>query len=372
MNGQWIGKYAGSNSGEIIVNLDEMSDHYKGVAFLKDENKQLPLIVAILKTNDKSTAFQFKTQEIYSFNPMTRIVDIWDNVKVLFPGVTFPKEAEINGDWNDESLTMQWSTDIGTTGSATTMLPKSKANILSEYVPLVMDWDGFKKYISELEGRKYLFRGQSNTWRLRTRFHRTGRADLGRFLTEDIQILHKHLSARTRHIFNLTVGDENGAFFNLVQHHGYPTPLLDWTYSPYVAAFFAYREILNSIAAKSADDRKVRIFIFDQKQWRKNIEQILQLDMPFPYFSIVEFIAIDNERMIPQQAVSSLTNVDDIENYIHSKENAEKKYLHVIDLPVNERPKVMRELSYMGITAGSLFPGLDGACEELKERFFEI
>jgi hypothetical protein len=25
--------------------------------------------------------------------------------------------------------------------------------------------------------------------------------------------------------------------------------------------------------------------------------------------------------------------------------------------------------NYMGITAGSLFPGLDGACEELKERF---
>jgi len=26
----------------------------------------------------------------------------------------------------------------------------------------------------------------------------------------------------------------------------------------------------------------------------------------------------------------------------------------------------------MGITAGSLFPGLDGACEELRERFFEF
>ena len=47
-------------------------------------------------------------------------------------------------------------------------------------------------------------------------------------------------------------------------------------------------------------------------------------------------------------------------------------YLRAIDLPVGERKKVIRELGYMGITAGSLFPGLDGACEELKERNFEI
>jgi hypothetical protein len=49
-----------------------------------------------------------------------------------------------------------------------------------------------------------------------------------------------------------------------------------------------------------------------------------------------------------------------------------KTYLRVIDLPVGERMLVMNELAYMGITAGSLFPGLDGACEELRERFFAL
>lgn len=34
--------------------------------------------------------------------------------------------------------------------------------------------------------------------------------------------------------------------------------------------------------------------------------------------------------------------------------------------------EVMRELSYMGITAGSRFPGHDGACEELRERNFDV
>jgi len=74
--------------------------------------------------------------------------------------------------------------------------------------------------------------------------------------------------------------------------------------------------------------------------------------------------------MIPQQAASTVTNIDDIETYIRSKETKDKVYLTAIDLPTREPRNVIRELSFMGITAGSLFPGLDGACEELRERNF--
>jgi len=76
--------------------------------------------------------------------------------------------------------------------------------------------------------------------------------------------------------------------------------------------------------------------------------------------------------MILQQAASTVTNVDDIELFIKRVElpNA-VPYLQVIDLPKSERRNVMNELAYMGITAGALFPGLDGACEELAERNFD-
>jgi hypothetical protein len=143
-----------------------------------------------------------------------------------------------------------------------------------------------------------------------------------------------------------------------VQHHGYPAPLLDWTYSPYVGAFFAYQKIKNSQARNATADDKVRISYFH-----------VQSD------ALARYLQPDSKSYImsaPQQSISTITNIDDIESYIRSKESAEQRYLRVIDLPLGERPHVMRELSVMGITAGSLFPGLDGACEELKERNLDL
>jgi len=119
-------------------------------------------------------------------------------------------------------------------------------------------------------------------------------------------------------------------------------------------------------------DAKVRIHVFDQENWRKDLNQVLFLVAPRLHVSIGEFLAIENERMIPQQAASTITNVDDIESYVKSVQTNGKTYLWAIDLPVSDRRNVVRDLSYMGITAGSLFPGLDGACEELAMRNFEI
>ena len=88
---------------------------------------------------------------------------------------------------------------------------------------------------------------------------------------------------------------------------------------------------------------------------------------------MLEPLPINNPRALPQQSVSSFTNIDDLEGYLSTIEKMRgKSYLSAIDLPVSERQAVMRELALMGITAGSLFPGLDGACLQLKERYFDL
>jgi hypothetical protein len=127
----------------------------------------------------------------------------------------------------------------------------------------------------------------------------------------------------------------------------------------------------NKQAYCTAESDKVRIIVFDQAQWRADWSQIRQLVITGLHVSIGEYLAIENERMIPQQAASTITNVDDIESYITNKSQT-TPYLYAIDLPMRERKHVVQELGYMGITAGALFPGLDGACEELKERNFDL
>ena len=71
--------------------------------------------------------------------------------------------------------------------------------------------------------------------------------------------------------------------------------------------------------------------------------------------------------------MSSFTTVDDIESYIGDKEaKVKKQFLRVVDLPLGERDLVIRELTLMGVTPSSLFPGIEGTCEELRERFFSV
>ncbi|MDB5529504.1 MAG: hypothetical protein JWR51_2607 [Devosia sp.] len=66
-----------------------------------------------------------------------------------------------------------------------------------------------------------------------------------------------------------------------------------------------------------------------------------------------------------------VTNVDDVETYIQSCEALSSTvYLRAFDLPYGDRENALKDLAMMGITQGALFPGLDGACEDLKERFF--
>lgn len=367
MNGQWVGNYNGTNNGEAFADIDDLKTHYEGVAYLFDTETSHPGSVVNFRTPGKSLDFDLEVK----INPLDRRMGrilTPEEFSVAFPGATFPKTAKTKWKRVGNDLTIDWYTDIQTQGVVNLKL--NAGNEPSILQPLeIGSWDEFKTYANKLDSGKFMFRGQENsTWRLRTHFHRTGRANLLRYIHQDLPALRKKLSHLTTHVFDFDKPVEYGAFVSLAQHHGYPTPLLDWTYSPYVAAYFAFNDLkrVHEIA-----NLKTRILVFDKQSWTDDFIQIQSLAVAEPHFSILEALSLNNSRMVPQQALASVTNISDIETYIKKLELMRgKSYLQAIDLPAASRNSVFNELRLMGITAGSLFPGLDGACRQLKEQFF--
>ncbi|HEY2475329.1 MAG TPA: FRG domain-containing protein [Candidatus Cybelea sp.] len=352
------------------MELDEFGTFSAGSAYAYDANAQLLGAYAQIRLENEIPLQQVQVS-LMPIDPRTNQVKPWNSIAAEYPNQVFPSAATVTVTIvSDDTLQIDAFTDVRTQISA--RVSKGRSGQASEYAPIpeVQNWEQFKAFAARLEQYQFILRGQDKPVRLRTSFHRSRRADVARFLTNDLSTLNKHLASRLRHVFNIAIPDDNGAFVALVQHHGYPTPLLDWTYSPFVAAFFAYRHVQND-RVRDDPNGSVRIFVLDKSSW---VQRVRQLPMLRPYglhFSILDVPSIENERLVPQQAVSTVTNVDDVESYIRSYDtDSARPLLQVIDLPVRDRTAVMRELSAMGITAGSMFPGLDGACEELKERFF--
>lgn len=371
MNGQWIGPYSGTNQGLLVVDLDDAGDHYEGSASALDNDLQLPPTYADLMrapVPKGKTEFDLRVP-LFPIDRMRGRPTSWDEIEQLFPGVEVPNFADTHWRVDGDKINISWQTDVGTQGSGTA--EKSKGYLDSALQPIaeIKTWDDFRKFTKELEPYRYIFRGQTNNrWRLRTSFHRSGRASLVKFEIQDIPVLHRHLSGMMAHHLDLRDPLHNAAFYNLIQHHGYPTPLLDWTYSPFIGAYFAYKGV--QMSRMQPEDR-IRIFVFDKLRWCQEFESIELVTPPKLHFTVLEPLALNNPRVVPQQSVSSVTNVEDIETYLAKREKERgKQYLRVIDLPAFERNEVKRELALMGVTAGSLFPGVDGACEQVRERFF--
>lgn len=353
-----------------MVDIDWRGDHLSGIGILFDD-AGLPGSFVKFETADCSDTQSFKDLPVAPLDPFSAEIVNIDVLKQHYASngvdLTFPATANVNFALKNEHLEVDWLTAIGTSGAA--KLPRSKATLPSEVAPQadVHDWADFKRAVVSMEHGRFIFRGQPSVWRLRTAFHRTTRKDVFRFMAEDIPRLHQRLSGLTNHFFNLGDSQQNGAFWNLVQHHGYPTPLLDWSHSPFVAAFFAYRNKIHD----DDDANAVRIYAFDRHEWCKDFSQLGKIAPARPHFSILESLALENPRLVPQQALSSITNIDDIESYIKQREIEKgKTYLSAYDLPSENASAVLGELGMMGITAGALFPGLDGACEEWKYRNF--
>lgn len=361
--GQWFGSLGGDTPGSVMLDLDDRGTVLTGTAFFGPSSADLPPTIALISFEGNCPTVNF-TAPIYPLDEAQRVLMTPQQLDSSFPDVTHDEQAAFTFSIESNKLSVSFKTNFS---SASGVLARFDPQEKSEYNPSKsVSWSEFKSQVDEINSPTMVWRGQSEPWALQTSFHRSGRADLRRYVDEDVPKLQAALLPHTQTFLNLTSPLLTAGFYNLAQHHGFPTPVLDWTLSPYVAAFFAFRN-----RPRLGSSEHTRIFAFDFSNWPGALNNLTSLTFARPHVTIMELPAIENKRALPQQGVAMVANVHNIEKFIRLKEEQTGyRFLYAIDVAADERSSVLSDLRTMGITAASMFPGLDGTCEEIRNQLF--
>lgn len=262
----------------------------------------------------------------------------------------------------------------------------------------VTDWDDLVSRLRALSGT-WIFRGQCDgRLALATTLERHTPADMTRGDAER-QLLKEFKRRAHTYLPPHLVPGENARleWLALMQHYGAPTRLLDFTESPYVAAYFAVEDAvvgaescavwaLNCAwcfgeAGKLAVGKDPSLDDYLQK---KNQEGKLDLH-PDVLRGMVTFNRENlfkeaiaavvsatperlSERLSAQQGIFLLPLdveqgfMDNMSAYSDHADNFIK-----FEFPNRHRGRALEELRLMNITRASLFPGLDGFAQSFRQ-----
>lgn len=371
--GQWIGTSEGG--GFFVVNINDNGSAIDGRVSIYEN---APLAESSISVWTLSYFSGVKNDEGKVFGTSNPPTTYWKNGDIQTveerkefeakTGISYPIETNFSADKEGlYKLVVNWSSKYpgGETRNDRVVLEKHRLGG-STVFHQTMTWGEFKNVAtSQKDG--FVYRGQARHWRLQTAFHRTGHADLITYLDDKVPELENHINGFSKHEYDIRNDRSLGGLLNLAQHHGYPTPLLDWTKSPFVAAFFAFE---NDKTLKK--DGKVSIFTFNDREWSKMAGRKAQIRSPALTVRTLELPGYGNSRVLPQQSITMFSNVDDIEKIIKENENSPGQFLSAIAIPVSDRELALRDLRLMGITWGSIYPGIEGVCRQLSNRHFGL
>lgn len=223
------------------------------------------------------------------------------------------------------------------------------------------DWEDFKVKISENFGDKYgyVFRGHGDQdWKLEstlTRLVSRVSKDISSNFIEKEQLKNFQMSIRSLRGKNPSPLDGN-ELWSLGQHYGLCTPLLDWTYSPYIAAYFAFEN-----ADCCASDKR-SIFALNKIELLSDRKFIENNGLDF-----IEPIQDDNNRIVAQAGLFTKIPVKyDLETWLSEK--GLDKYLLKFNIENCLRLDAINDLRLMNIVGSTIYPDLHGAAVTCNMR----
>lgn len=231
-----------------------------------------------------------------------------------------------------------------------------------------VSWREYKDIVSqqiETQG-SYIYRGQSDAgWTLISSLMRSdliwSRNDFKTYFNFVLPQVKEKIQTWEGRDWNLSDQLGLAEFVAYLQHNGFPTPLLDWTFSPYIAAYFAFEEVNHF----DPQTDQVAIYGFNQASWCNTYNQEYDIAHETDHVSILRPRMVGNHKLSLQQGCFTFSNVRDIEIHIKAHEKkANESFLEKYILKVSERPKVITELSLMGISAVQLMPSVESVCKK--------
>ncbi len=234
-------------------------------------------------------------------------------------------------------------------------------------------WDDFLKLVTCPPYSNWAFRGERDErlplYSSISRYLRNFRIDSRAWPEQESRIL--RIFKRKAHQFldKPPAPDDDFQWLALMQHHGAPTRLIDFTWSPYVAAFFALERTLADGVVWSMNPARIdsgrapaRIRRMDPRRpgnfsqyFLKGQQRIIWMGEPHTM----------NSRLIAQSGTFAVPGVLDrpVEEILSNTDQDD--VLAKIVLANSVREVGMRELYRMNITHATLFPDLDGLAKSL-------